>query len=81
MNRGANMTREQAIEIFSSTDHHVANGDWIDVFVKLGMLKLDEPINLDARATDALRRIPVSERYPDEILRALRDAGLKIVEK
>jgi len=84
------MTRDEAIEKFSHTRFHMMgerrSETWIEMFVALGMLKLDEPKSVLRRAESALR-VAIQVGSPDDpmdamdVISCLDDAGLKIVEK
>ncbi len=79
------MTREAALEILcriwgGRPQNDLANS-YLDAFVALGMLKLDEPKSVRDRINDAWCRLPQSERGIPGFLHAIDDAGLKIVEQ
>ena len=79
------MTREDAIKAFDGIAQPGSFGtnSWIDRFVALGMLKLDEPKSLDARINYAINYEMCSNKTVQarEIKAALDRAGLRIVEK
>jgi hypothetical protein len=76
------MTREQAERFIDEKlwDGHGGGLEkrWVDIFTHLGMLKLDEPKDVENRAATLfwVERLPANH-----ILNALDRAGLKIVEK
>ena len=80
------MTRDEAIKKFAEGHNNYQTGwaeRWVDMFVSLGMLKLDEPKSLDARINYAINYEMCSNKTVQarEIKAALDRAGLKIVEK
>jgi hypothetical protein len=73
------MTREHAIEILLNRpgwDTSVAT-DWIDDFVALGMLKLDEP----KTKIDAVHECIISYGSAFDFIKGLERKGFKIVSK
>ncbi len=71
------MTREQAIDILdrsTSVGDRISAAYWIDIFVALGMLKLDEPKPAFAEKLEKLG-------FRTDLDECLRRGGLKIVEK
>lgn len=76
------MTRDEAIKAFrNSTPNPSSFSDeaWIDRFVALGMLKLDEPKPIGIRLGEALK--PFGIQIGVYEMEAIDAAGLKIVEK
>lgn len=74
------MTRDEAIKLYQKHFNGGVggyDGRAIDVFVALGMLKLDEPKSVNKRAWEVLRA------FTDDacVIDCLHRAGLKIVEK
>jgi len=55
--------------------------DWIDAFVSLGILKLDEPKSAEKRFLEAVCRHGFYLSVGDDVLGVIANAGLKIVEK
>ncbi len=76
------MTREQAIDILdrtTSVGDRISAAYWIDIFVALGMLKLDEPKGVEQRLAEAYAgQVSLT---PTGLKCRLDAAGLKIVEK
>jgi len=81
------MTRDEAIairnEIYGGGPNRICDRAVHDVdnYIKLGMLKVDEPKSVEAKFRDALY-----EMFPDPLMlrnvrMCLDHAGLKIVEK
>jgi hypothetical protein len=79
------MTRQEAIKTMASSGWFgpdEVTEKWIDIYVALGMLKLEEPKTLQHRICDALSGVKVGQSgWVDDITVALMDHGLKIVEK
>ncbi len=78
------MTRAEAIEIVIRTaaGDRVSAAYWIDIFVALGMLKLDEPASAHEKALAAMYQATSDGMLtPRWAIDAIDAAGLKIVEK
>jgi hypothetical protein len=77
------MTRDEAINIFRGvhySNHPDASAKAIDGFVKLGMLKLDEPKTVHEKFCEAMNQ--TSTRISlDWFFHVLDKAGLKLTEK
>ena len=77
------MTRDEAIERFrcAGRPNSLRASDWIEKFVALEMLKLDEPKS----AHELTYRALVSGGHPvfeaSRVIETLDRAGLKVVEK
>ena len=81
------MTRDEAIRTYRG----VCNWDpsnkeaekVINVYVALGMLKLDEPKSVEERARTVINNAVLGNPYAhaEMILNAIKFAGLQIVEK
>jgi len=83
------MTRDEAItELYDNRNSRLTASD-LDLFVALGMLKLDEPepdmvrgLNgMSGKVRAFMRRFHLGEYSPSQLYSALDAAGLKIVEK
>lgn len=79
------MTRDEAIAIYLRSPYQKGCSEWrvagefIDKFVALGMLKLDEP-SVRTKALDALFE-KFGAHDIETMLELLDDGGLKVVEK
>ena len=83
------MTKDEAIEIFDENTNIHDRGEtsrWIDRFVRLGMLRLDEDHQFTeggtiGRIRSFMREMQLGKFSPSQFCGALDRAGLKIVEK
>jgi len=80
------MTRDEAIDTVRDAVEFLGprpreSAQWVDVFQKLGMLKLDEPKTPLQRAFDALVQNGRSFADAEQCLLSLQEAALKVVEK
>lgn len=81
------MTRDEAVnvmsEIWGGNRQHALGESYVDAFVALGMLKLDEPKSAQQKldALFSLYRLEDARLKMHEFLAYLDEAGLKIVEK
>ena len=76
------MTRDEALKTFRGATpdpSSLSDAAWIDRFVGLGMLKLDEPRSIRSRALDEILKI-FGGHDADMFFKCIDDAGLKIVE-
>jgi hypothetical protein len=77
------MTRDEAIKILK--DNRIGStkdweGEWVDRFAALGMLKLDKPKTVDEKFYEAMTK--TSTRINIEwLFWVLSEAGLKLTEK
>jgi hypothetical protein len=71
------MTRDEAIKI----QRRHGPTQLIDILADLGVLKLDEPKSTDELFKDAMTRHGFYISVADQVLGALKAAGLKIVDK
>ena len=74
------MTRDEAIKTMASSGWFgpdEVTEKWIDIYVALGMLKLDVARTIDQKIYDALR----GKIDPIWVSNALESVGLQIVEK
>jgi hypothetical protein len=77
------MTRQEAVKTMAGGwfgPSEVAE-KWIDMFVKLGMLKLEEPKSQRERLVEILGNRDWMASDVDEFRECLCEAGLQIVEK
>lgn len=72
------MTRNEAIKLYYAKA--VGNGieGYIDFFIEIGMLKVEEEKTIELKAVKTLSYF---SSFPERIISALDKAGLKIVEK
>ena len=78
--REREMTRDEAIKTMASSGWFgpdEVTEKWIDIYVALGMLKLDVARTIDQKIYDALR----GKIDPIWVSNALESVGLQIVEK
>jgi hypothetical protein len=78
------MTRDEAIKKFETNSEHYYGtyaSDWVDLFIALGMLKLDEPKSAEERVRDQARCEDIYDFKTELFMRVVDHAGLKIVDK
>jgi polyhydroxyalkanoate synthesis regulator phasin len=78
------MTRDEAIKKSADTlavSSGSVMGGWIDVFVALGMLQLDEPRKYSDDLVSTVRELRSCYDNTVEFLERLEQRGLKIVKK
>ena len=76
------MTRDEAIKRFNDAADGSFSGEaWIDRFVALGILNLDEPKSVIDRLANGMTRAGFNPFTRSELKAILESEGLKLVEK
>lgn len=76
------MTRDEAIKRFDEMMRVSTQTHWINIFVELGMPKLDESTTAQKKAEEAFKaNRATAPHYMHEIFEILEKCGLRIVEK
>jgi hypothetical protein len=78
------MTKEQAIAVLQQhmMNHNTTSSEaFINAFIGLGMLEVDEPVEPNQLFFSAMGDVPMERRDVGKILAIINGLGLKLVEK